>query len=76
MGLINFIKKIRYKFSKDACYEAMHKRGYAFFQCCGGIAGGDKYTEYLSYACVDCPHYVDGFGAKAKGYIDNMANPQ
>lgn len=75
MGLINFIKKIRYQLSRDACYEVMHKRGYAFFQCCGGRAGGDKYTKYLSYDCVDCPYYVDGFSAKDY-IIDDMINPQ
>lgn len=74
MGLINFIKKIRYDFSKDGCYESMHKRGYAFFQCCGGRAGGDKHTKYLSYDCVDCPYYVDGFSAK--NYVDDMMGPQ
>lgn len=64
MGLINFIKRIKYVLSRDACYEDMRKRGYAFFQCCGGRVGGDKYTEYLSYDCVDCPYYVDGFSVK------------
>lgn len=76
MGLINFIKKIRYQLSRDACYEVMHKRGYAFFQCCGGRAGGDKYSVYLSYDCVDSPYYVDGFSAKAKDYTGDMMGPQ
>lgn len=28
--------------------------------CCGGLAGGTKYTDYLSEQCIDCPHLVLG----------------
>lgn len=66
MELIKFIKKIRYRFSRDHCYEQMKRSGYAFLNCCGGVAGGDKYTDYLSYDCVDCPYYIPGFSADAK----------
>lgn len=66
MGLINFIKRIKYVLSRDAWYEVMHKRGYAFFKCCGGRVGGDKYTEYLSYDCVDCPYLEIDYTQKKK----------
>lgn len=50
--------KIKYKLSKDYCYTEMEKRGYACFGKCCGLSGGDRYTEYLNYSCVDCP-YLD-----------------
>lgn len=64
MGLIKFIKKLRYRFSRECCYEQMKKSGYAFLNCCGGVAGGDRRTCYLSYDCIDCPHYIPGFSAE------------
>ena len=56
-----FIDKVRYNFSRQSCYDEMEKRGIAIFGMCGGTVGGDKYTNSLSYSCIDCPYYV-GFG--------------
>lgn len=42
----------------DKCYNQMESEGRASFGICGGVAGGDKSTEYLSYSCIDCPYYV------------------
>ena len=51
-------KNIKYSFSKECCYDEMKERGYAAEGKCGGLMGGDKWTEYLSYSCVGCP-YLD-----------------
>ena len=64
MGLKELYKKIRYRLSRDYCYEKMKRSGHAFLNCCGGQMGGDKYTEYLSYDCVDCPYYMPGFSVE------------
>ena len=62
MKIISWIKnkitKILYSWSKQECYDEMEKRGYAVFGMCGGQVGGDYYTEYLSYECVDCPYFI------------------
>lgn len=52
------IDTIRYRMSRDHCYKMMEDRGIAVFGMCGGVVGGDRYTEYLSYECVDCPYHV------------------
>lgn len=52
------IDAIRYQMSKEACYDVMEERGIASFGMCNGVVGGDRYTEYLSYQCVDCPYHV------------------
>ena len=64
MGLIKFIKKIRFRFSREYCYEQMKTHGYAFLNCCPGSYGGDKLSDYLSYDCIDCLHYLPGFSAE------------
>lgn len=61
MELINkirkFFRKIKYSFSKDACYDLMLEQGIAKDSICNGINGGDKYTNYLHYDCIDCPYF-------------------
>ena len=54
----NFIDRIKYKFSRECCYDEMEKQGIAVFGMCGGTAGGDCNTDYLSYECIDCPYFV------------------
>lgn len=56
--LIDFFDRIKYRLSKDCCYDEMEKRGSAHSKRCNGLMGGDRYTNYLSYGCVDCP-YLD-----------------
>lgn len=50
-----FIEKILYHFSREHCYN-MRKD---IFGMCHGVVGGDKYTDYLSYSCVDCPYFTE-----------------
>lgn len=40
------------KKSKDKCYK-QHGNGNG---TCDGAVGGDRFTNYLSYSCVDCPY--------------------
>lgn len=62
----NFIKLI-IEFFKDlfpprcysSCYDNMESTGYAVFECCGGVSGGTKNTEYLSEMCIDCPYFTE-----------------
>lgn len=62
MGFINKIKnlwsRLKYKWSKDACYKEMETQGDAIFGMCSGLAGGDKSTGYIQYGCIDCPYFV------------------
>ena len=52
-----WIKEKMYK-HYDRCYAERESEGVAVFGMCGGLLGGDKDTEYLSYDCIDCPYYV------------------
>ena len=37
----------------------MESIGYAVFECCCGIAGGTRNTEYLSVMCIGCPYFTE-----------------
>lgn len=52
----SLIKKIKKYFSHETCYEEMEKQGIAVFGMCKGVTGGDVYTNYLNYSCIDCPY--------------------
>ena len=52
----SFIKKIKHRFSYNACYNAMEQRGIAVFGMCSGVAGGDVNSGQLSCQCMDCPY--------------------
>jgi hypothetical protein len=55
---MNISRKILKLFLKDGCFETMIKEGnLTENNRCGGICGGDKHTNYLSYACVDCKNF-------------------
>ena len=41
----------------DKCYSEMENAGIAAFNCCCGLTGGTRYTDYLQENCVDCPYY-------------------
>ena len=49
-------RKITSYFSHETCYKEMEKQGIAVFGMCKGVVGGDVYTDYLSYQCIDCPY--------------------
>lgn len=61
----NFIISIK-KFVKDffilwnytSCYDHMELTKRAAYECCDGIAGGTRNTEYLSEMCIDCPYFI------------------
>ena len=52
------IQKIRCGLSYD-CYTEMEQRGIASYGLCNGLAGGDKFSDYLQYECIDCPHFTN-----------------
>lgn len=54
--LKNCLEKLKKYFSHENCYKQMEKQGIAVFGICKGVAGGDRFTDYLSYQCVDCPY--------------------
>ena len=62
VGLVLFIKLIITDY--DKCYSDMEREGYAVFECCGGLTGGTKSTDYLSETCVSCPYLVLGCNPK------------
>lgn len=43
----------------DKCYSNREREGYSAMQCCKGLSGGTKNTDYLLEMCISCPHYVD-----------------
>lgn len=55
----------------DKCYSEMEHSGYAVMECCGGITGGTKSTDYLSNICVDCPYLVLGCAGVKKEELDD-----
>ena len=57
--LKELIQKIKHRFSYEFCYTEMEYRGIAAFGCCEGLTGGDKFSGYLQYDCIDCPYFVD-----------------
>lgn len=54
--------RLKYKFSKECCYHEMELRDFASGKRCGGLMGGDRFTDYLSYSCVDCPYLDLSYG--------------
>ena len=50
----------------DKCYSEMEHQGYAIMECCGGLTGGTKSTDYLSEICIECPYLVLGCNPKEK----------
>lgn len=52
------------RFRHDMCYDDMESKGFAAFKCCGGLAGGDYYSDGLNYDCISCPYLL--LGAKKK----------
>ena len=55
-GIYWFIKRERQRYID--CYHQMVQDGHADKGRCGGMAGGDKNTDYLSYECVGCPFMI------------------
>ena len=55
---MNLIKKLIFRFSKEYCFDQMIKCGsITENKKCGGMVGGDRQSNYLSYSCVDCKYF-------------------
>lgn len=51
-GIVNRIKT-RNAVTRKKCYEENgNKDG-----TCYGLYGGDRYTEYVQYGCIDCKYW-------------------
>ena len=53
-----WIKRMIYKSSHQYCYDMREAEGIAVFGSCCGVVGGDRFSGYLAYQCVDCPYLV------------------
>lgn len=71
MTLFFIVKRAFFTSYYDKCYEDMKNRGDTVFGTCCGQSGGDKYTDYLSYSCVNCP-YFDKLFKYGEKYIRDM----
>ena len=54
----SFLNRLHKEYVRETCYDEMRERGHAGLGKCGGLTGGDRYTDYLNYYCVSCP-YLD-----------------
>lgn len=61
MILFFVVKRAFFTSYYDKCYEDMENRCEAISGTCWGQSGGDKYTDYLSYSCIDCPYFNNLF---------------
>lgn len=52
----------RWTYSK--CYGEQEYLGHTIFGMCGGLVGGDRNTNYLSYDCIDYPYFAKTFDLK------------
>lgn len=59
ISIKNFFKDSAILWNYSLCYNHMESTGYAVFECCGGITGGTRSTEYLSEMCIDCPYFTE-----------------
>ena len=59
--------KIKNYFSYEKCYKTMESQGIAVSGMCKGVTGGDRFTDYLSYKCVDCPYLTLSDGSENNG---------
>lgn len=57
--IIKFIFSKPIKFIKEnRCYKRKVKKGFVEpGKSCNGVVGGDRYSCYLNYDCIDCKHY-------------------
>jgi hypothetical protein len=53
-----FINWLKYHLSHEWCYDRMESEGIAALGNCCGVVGGGPETDYLSYMCMDCPHWT------------------
>ena len=58
MWIRKIVEKIKFHLSHEWCYTRMEADGVAVMGCCCGVVGGDRTSDYLSYMCMDCPHWI------------------
>ena len=52
------IEKIKYRSFHKSCYGTMEKEGFASNECCFGVSGGNRGTDYTAEFCLNCPYYT------------------
>ena len=62
--MIKRIEKIKYRLSHEYCYDEIEEKGYASMGRCCGLVGGDKWSDYTNYDCINCPYYTPIIGGK------------
>lgn len=62
--MIAWVEKAKYRMSRERCYNEMEGKGYASQGRCCGLVGGDSWSDYLMYTCMDCPHHTPIIGGK------------
>ena len=58
ISIKNFFKDFFTLWNYTSCYDHMELDKQAAYECCGGVTGGTKNTEYLSEMCIDCPYFI------------------
>lgn len=58
ISIKNFFKDFLTLWNYTSCYDHMELDNQAAYECCGGVIGGTKNTEYLSEMCIDCPYFT------------------
>jgi hypothetical protein len=41
---------------QERCYTNMENQGIAAMGCCCGLAGGDRFSGFIQYQCIDCKY--------------------
>ena len=62
--IIAWVERVKYWLSREYCYDEMEEKGYASMGRCCGLVGGDKWSDYTAYSCIDCPHYTPSIGGE------------
>lgn len=57
-------EKIKYRLSREYCYDEMEEKGRTSQGKCCGLLGGDSWSDNTMYMCIDCPHYTPIIGGK------------
>jgi len=52
------LKSIKYKWSRDGCYDRREQLGLTDMGRCHGLCGGDSNTGNLQYECVECRYFI------------------
>lgn len=50
-------KELRKQYYDECYHNLVGNKKKMINNKCYGINGGDKYTNYLHYACIECPYF-------------------